>query len=97
MSLALSLLEVFSLPLLGAASLLGSKLLIGTAAEAAQRWFVGILIAVALITCRTVIVQDDCWLAHTTTLAMMFLGALLLPDRQTLAERRGGEVAKVMF
>lgn len=82
------LVEAFALPLIGMASLASSKLLDGAAARAAERWFLGVLLAVTVITCRTVIVSADSWLMHTATLSMMFVGALLLPDRRALAERR---------
>jgi hypothetical protein len=87
--------EAFTLPLLGSVALVTSKLTAGSSAEAAQRWFVGVLVAVTLITCRTVITSDSCWLLHTATLSMMVVGALLLPDRQTLQERRVSQATRM--
>jgi predicted ABC-type sugar transport system permease subunit len=64
-----SFMEVLSLPILAALSLGVSKMTIGATAQAARRWFFGVLVAVTLITCRTVITLDPCWLTHTTTLS----------------------------
>lgn len=90
----LTLLEAFALPTLGSAALVASKLTLGPAAQAAQRWFLGMLVAVTLITCRTVITSDDCWLLHTATLSLMVVGALLLPDRDALEQRRLSPTAR---
>jgi hypothetical protein len=84
----LTLSEAFTLPIIGSLALAASKLTVGASAQAAQRWFLGVLLAVTLVTCRTVISCDACWLLHTATLAMMAVGSLLLPDRQTLEQRR---------
>jgi hypothetical protein len=84
----LTLCEAFTLPIIGSVALATSKLTVGGSAQAAQRWFLGVLVAVTLVTCRTVISCDPCWLLHTATLAMMVVGSLLLPDRQMLAQRR---------
>lgn len=84
----LTLCEAFSLPVIGSIALASSKLTVGVSAQAAQRWFLGVLVAVTLVTCRTVISCDPCWLLHTTTLAMMVVGSMVLPDRQTVQQRR---------
>jgi hypothetical protein len=93
--IVLTCLEAFALPLLGSLALASSKLTLGKSAQAAQNWFIGILVAVTLITCRTVITSDRCWLLHTATLSLMVVGALLLPDRQTLEDRRHGAAARI--
>jgi len=93
----LSFLEVLSLPILAALSLGVSKLTVGETAQAARRWFFGVLFAVTLITCRTVITCDPCWLTHTTTLSMLFVGALLVPDRESFEERRVADSARITF
>jgi len=80
--------EAFSLPLIGVIVLCLSKLTSGPSARIAERWFLGVLFAVTVITCRTVIFQDDCWFVHTGTLAFMTVGALLLPGRESLGQRR---------
>lgn len=90
----LTLLEAFALPLLGSAALAASKLTLGPTAQAAQRWFLSTLVAVTLITCRTVITSNSCWLLHTATLSMMVVGALLLPDREALEQRRVSPTAR---
>ncbi|HBJ36455.1 MAG TPA: hypothetical protein DDZ51_17235 [Planctomycetaceae bacterium] len=90
-------LEVLSLPILAALSLGVSKLTVGATAQAARRWFFGVLVAVTLITCRTVITLDPCWLTHTTTLSMLFVGALLVPDRESFEERRSADTARAIF
>jgi hypothetical protein len=92
-----SLLEVLSLPILAALSLGASKLTVGATAQAARRWLFGVLVAVTLITCRTVITLDPCWLTHTTTLSMLFVGALLVPDRESFEERRVAESTRMTF
>lgn len=88
------LLETFALPIVGGMAVLASKLTVGATAQAARHWFIGALVAVTVITCRTVINSDPHWLVHTTTLSMMFVGGLLLPDRQTLCERRFAAVSR---
>ncbi|TVP99350.1 MAG: hypothetical protein EA381_09955 [Planctomycetaceae bacterium] len=93
----IGLLEAVSLPVIGTVSLAASKLLVGPLALAAERWFLGILLAVTVITCRTVILSGECWLVHTATLAMMFVGALLLPDRRSLAERRVAGAPRMLY
>lgn len=93
----IGMLEAFSLPVIGAISLASSKLLTGPAARAAERWFLGILLAVTVITCRTVMLSGECWLIHTTTLSMMFVGALLLPDRRDLAARRDSPAPRMLY
>jgi len=87
-ALLFSLIEVFSLPIVGSVALGLSKLTSGDAARVAEHWFLGVLLAVTLITCRTVIVLDHCWLVHTVTLGTMIVGALLLPDRESMDQRR---------
>jgi hypothetical protein len=87
-SLMISFVEVFSLPIVGSVALALSKLTSGSAVRVAEHWFFGVLLAVTLITCRTVIVLDPCWLVHTATLGLMIVGALLLPDRESMDQRR---------
>jgi len=87
-ALLFSFIEFFSLPIVGAVALGLSKLTSGATARVAEHWFLGVLLAVTLITCRTVIVLDHCWLVHTATLGMMIVGALLLPSRESLDQRR---------
>lgn len=86
--LLFSFVEVMSLPIVGSVALGLSKLTSGPAARVAEHWFLGVLLAVTLITCRTVIMLDACWLVHTSTLGFMIVGALLLPDRESLDQRR---------
>ncbi len=83
-----SLVETGLLPFLGLATLFGSKLVSGPWARTAERGFFGVLIAVAIITCRTVVTLDDCWLLHTSTLGVMIVGALSIPDRDSFDHRR---------
>jgi len=82
-----SAIEVFALPVVGVFALAMSKLADGPTAHIAQRWFLGILLAVTLITCRTVIVLGPCWFAHTATLGFLIVGALLTPDRASMSDR----------
>ncbi len=83
-----NVLEAFSLPLLASLTLGVSKLTVGATAQAARRWFVGVLVAVTLITCRTVVTCDPSWLMHTVAVSMLFVGALLIPDRESVTARR---------
>jgi len=86
--LLFSAIEFFSLPLIGSFALALSKMTAGENARIAERWFLGILLAVTLITCRTVIVLGPCWFTHTATLGMMIVGSLFLPNRETIDQRR---------
>lgn len=90
-------LELLALPMLAVMSLGASKLTVGATAQAARRWFIGVLVAVTLITCRTVITCDPSWLTHTTTLSMLFVGALLVPDREAFEDRRVADTARITF
>ncbi|MGV3485294.1 MAG: hypothetical protein ACO1RT_12815 [Planctomycetaceae bacterium] len=80
--------ETLALPLIGSVALGLSKLTHGPMARISEQWFLGVLLAVTLITCRTVISAGECWLAHTSTLGLMIVGSLLLPDRDSLLQRR---------
>lgn len=90
----LNILEAFSLPLLASLTLGISKLTIGATAQAARRWFIGVLVAVTLITCRTVVNCDPSWLMHTVAVSMLFVGAILIPDRESFATRRWQPLAR---
>ena len=92
----LTFFDAFALPLIGCLALASSKLTRGATAEAAQRWFVGVLVAVTCITCHTVTTSASPWLLHTVTLSMMVVGALLLPDREALEQRRPATRAPLM-
>ncbi|MFM2003735.1 MAG: hypothetical protein RI963_3161 [Planctomycetota bacterium] len=96
-SMMVELIETFALPCIGVVALTISKLLVGTAAVAAQRWFLSVLVAVTMITCWTVIQSGEHWLSHTATLAMMFLGAVLVPDRVALAQRRITKSTPILY
>ncbi len=87
-SVMMTAFENISLPLLGLIVLGMSKLTTGETARIAEQWFIGVLLAITVITCRTVIVHDECWLAHTATLGLMVVGALLFPNRESLSQRR---------
>lgn len=84
----LNIVEAFSLPLLASLTLGVSKLTVGATAQAARRWFVGVLVAVTLITCRTVVTCDPTWLMHTVAVSMLFVGALAIPDRESFSDHR---------
>jgi len=87
-ALLLTAAESLSLPVIGFAVLAMSKLAVGPTARLAERWFLGILFAVTLITCQTVISSGPCWFAHTATLGLMIIGALLVPNRDAIESRR---------
>ncbi len=86
--LLVSAVEVFSLPFIAISAIALSKLTHGETARTAERGFLGVLLAVTLITCRTVICVDPCWLVHTATLGLMIVAALLLPNRAAFEGRR---------
>lgn len=71
--------NAFGLPVLGIGSLLYSRLSVGAAAKFADRFFFAVLALVAVVTARTVIESDVAWLAHTMTLGVMIVGAVVIP------------------
>ena len=73
--------DAIVLPLLGSTLLLLAKTAHGEAARRAERQFFAVLVVMTLITLRTVIRCDQTWLLHTSTLAMMILGALVIPSQ----------------
>jgi len=86
--LLFSVIEFFSLPIIGLVALSLSKFTEGPTARIAERWFLGVLLAVTLITCRTVIVLGPCWFAHTATLGLMIVGSMYFPDRESIVRKR---------
>jgi hypothetical protein len=78
-----SMLGTFLFPLVGGVSLLATKLSCGVQQQTAERQFLVTLVIATMVTLHTVVICDDAWLVHTVTLAMMILGALVLPDQDT--------------
>jgi len=76
--------NAISLPLIGGLSLLLAKLSIGDAARLAERHFFVTLVVITGVTIRTVIHCDEIWLVHTMTLAMMIIGALVIPSQEAV-------------
>ncbi len=77
--------DTLLLPLIGSIALLAAKLSVGEAARMAERHFMVALVVITAITLRTVILCDETWLIHTTTLATMIIGALAMPNLRTVA------------
>ena len=77
--------DTFLLPLIGGIALFSAKLSVGDAARKAERHFFAALIVITAITLRTVIKCDEIWLVHTTTLALMIVGSLVIPSQNAVA------------
>lgn len=77
----IGMLDAVVLPCLGLWSLVWSKIGQGEDARRAERQFLLVLVVITIVTLRTVINCDDCWLVHTITLATMIVGALAIPDQ----------------
>lgn len=82
---ATQIIDAILLPLFGGLSLLLAKLTVGDAARLAERLFFAILVVITGVTVRTVIHCDEIWLVHTTTLATMIIGALVIPSQEAVA------------
>ena len=78
------MLDAVFLPMLGIWSLIWSKISFGEAARRAERRFLLTLIVITMVTLRTVVKCDDAWLVHTITLAVMVVGALAIPNQDSL-------------
>ena len=78
--------DTLLMPLIGGIALLTAKLSVGEAARTAERNFFAALIVITAITLRTVITCDEIWLVHTTTLALMIVGSLVIPSQDSLSE-----------
>ncbi|MFK8111034.1 MAG: hypothetical protein AB8B91_02465 [Rubripirellula sp.] len=72
--------DAIILPLIGGLALLVAKLSQGESKRWAERQFFVVLVAITLVTLRTVIHCDEVWLVHTTTLASMIVGSLVIPS-----------------
>ncbi len=75
------------LPLIGIVTLVLAKFSTSEAGRQAERLFLATLVVMTIITLRTVVACDDAWLVHTTTLATMVVGALVVPSQEPLPER----------
>lgn len=82
------IMDAILLPLIGSLSLFTAKLTQGEAARWAERQFLAALVVVTIVTLRTVIMCDEVWLLHTTTLGTMIVGALMIPGQSTSAATR---------
>ena len=80
------------MPLIGITALVLSKVSQGEGARRAERNFLVTLVLITVLTLRTVIHCDDLWLVHTMTLAVMIVGALLIPSQDSpVATSRNAE------
>ena len=77
------MMDLIMMPMIGCGALIMSKVIRGEMARWAERQFLATLVVITLVTLRTVIHCDDVWLVHTTTLAVMIVGALLMPNLET--------------
>ncbi|MCG8652130.1 MAG: hypothetical protein MI861_19985 [Pirellulales bacterium] len=77
-----SVVDAIILPILGITALMFAKFSGGEAARLAERQFLATLVVMTLITIRTVVRCDEVWLVHTTTLAIMIVGALIVPNQK---------------
>ncbi|TWU55039.1 hypothetical protein [Rubripirellula reticaptiva] len=78
------IMDAIVLPLMGCVALMFAKLTQGEAARWAERQFFAALVVITVVTARTVMMCDDAWLLHTTTLGVMTVGALVIPSQDTL-------------
>ena len=69
------------MPMIGCMALVGAKLGIGDTARVAQRFFFGTLLVITVVTLRTVITCDEAWLVHTSSLATLIIGSLVIPSQ----------------
>ena len=76
------LVDAIILPLIGLTVLLVAKFRIGDAARSAERQFLGILVVMTLVTMRTVIICDESWLLHTSTLGTLIVASLVIPSQE---------------
>ncbi|TWU66311.1 hypothetical protein [Crateriforma conspicua] len=79
-TLMASVLSTMAMPVIGVSTLLSAKLASGESLAKAQRRFFACLLVITIVTLRTVIVCDDAWIFHMSTLALMIVGALIIPD-----------------
>jgi len=77
------------LPLIGGCSLMLAKFSSGESARRAERTFLTVLVVISGFTLRTVIRCDEIWLLHTTTLAIIIIGALVIPSQEAVAAEPG--------
>ena len=80
--LMMSIIDAVLIPAACGIALLVAKLTHGEMARKAEKNFFVFLVVMTLITIRTVVLCDDVWLIHTTTLAVMVVGALAIPGNE---------------
>ncbi|MEM6363130.1 MAG: hypothetical protein AAF745_01800 [Planctomycetota bacterium] len=73
--------SAIGLPAIAMVLLVASKLATSDAAPRAQRRFLIALVVMTIITARTVTTSEPTWLIHTTTLSIMIVGSLWIPDQ----------------
>ena len=72
--------DAIIMPFIGGLAILFAKLSQGDAARWAERQFFAVLVVITLVTLRTVILCDEVWLIHTSTLGTLIVGALVIPS-----------------
>lgn len=75
----MSMMDIVFIPISCGTALMFAKLTRGETARKAEKNFFAFLVVMTLITIRTVVLCDEAWLIHTTTLATMIVGALAIP------------------
>ena len=76
--------DAILMPFVGGISLLTAKFGRGDAARWAERQFYVVLVVITIVTLRTVIMCNQVWLIHTTTLGTLIVGALVVPSQDVL-------------
>lgn len=82
----MSIMDAILIPFAGGVALLLAKLTHGEMARKAEKNFFAFLVVMTLITIRTVVLCEEVWLIHTTTLAMMIVGALAIPGHDAVSQ-----------
>lgn len=82
----MSIMDAVFIPVAGGTALLLAKLTQGEMARKAEKNFFAFLVVMTLITIRTVVLCEEVWLIHTTTLAIMIVGALAIPGHDSISQ-----------
>ncbi len=77
-----NLLMTFLFPVIGAFTLIATKLSRGELRRVAEQQFYACLVVVTMVTLHTVTTCNSAWLVHTLTLATMVVGALVVPSHE---------------
>lgn len=81
-----SIMDAIMIPLAAGIALMLAKLTRGEWARKAEKNFFAFLVVMTVITLRTVILCEEFWLIHTATLAIMIVGALVIPGHDSIEQ-----------